>query len=114
MSRTTPQPPKITIVLYYTILTIIVDKMRARETISELEDGLWWQQILSCGGGLNSLLKLHFFISGFNVQDLVREDILYKNVKGHLAGTRLGMKSKFEAQTFEFDIFLWLKDLLLF
>ena len=88
--------------------------MRARRTISELEDGLWWQQILSCGGGLNSLLKLHLFISGFNVQDLVREDILYKNVKSHLAGTRLGMKSKFEAQTFEFDIFPWFVDLLLF
>ena len=63
---------------------------------------------------MNSLLKLHFFISGFNVQDLVREDILYKNVKSHLAGTRLGMKSKFEAQTFEFDKFLWFVDLLLF
>ena len=58
--------------------------------------------------------KITLFISGFNVQDLVREDILYKNVKSHLAGTRLGMKLKFEAQTFEFDIFLWLKDLLLF
>ena len=58
--------------------------------------------------------KLHFFISGFNVQDLVREDILYKNVKSHLAGTRLGMKLKFEAQTFEFDKFLWFVDLLLF
>ena len=88
--------------------------MQARQTISELEDGLLWQQILSCGGGLNSLLKWHFFISGFNVQDFDRDDILYKNVKSHLAGTRLGMKLKFEAQTFEFDIFLWLKDLLLF
>ena len=88
--------------------------MQARQTISELEDGLLWQQILSCGGGLNSLLKWHFFKIGFNVEDFVKDDILYKDVKSHLAGTRLRMKLKFEAQTFEFDIFLWLKDLLLF
>ena len=37
-----------------------------------------------------------------------------KNVKSYLVGTRLGMKSKFEAQTFEFDILLWFVDLLLF
>ena len=57
---------------------------------------------------------LAMFIIGFNVEDIVRDDILYKNVNSHLAGTRLGMKSKFEAQTFEFDIFLWFEDLLLF
>ena len=55
-----------------------------------------------------------FFIIDFNVQDFVRDDILYKNGKSHLAGTRLGMKSKFEAQTFKFDKFLWFVDLLLF